>query len=60
MKTRASSTVRVLGHNVRMKIAALPDGSRRVKPEFDDCARAARAAGVPVGLVITAALAAYR
>jgi uncharacterized protein (DUF111 family) len=30
-----------------------------VKPEFDACAAAARAAGVPVGTVIAAALAAY-
>ncbi|MEP7345075.1 MAG: nickel pincer cofactor biosynthesis protein LarC [Gemmatimonadaceae bacterium] len=56
--TRASSTVRVLGHNVRMKIAALPDGSRRVKPEFDDVWAVSTATGRSPGDVTSLALAA--
>jgi uncharacterized protein (TIGR00299 family) protein len=45
---------------IAVKVSEGPFGPARVKPEFDDCARAARAAGVPVGIVIAAALAAYR
>jgi uncharacterized protein (DUF111 family) len=56
--TRASSTVRVLGHDVRMKIAALPDGSRRVKPEFDDVWAVSTATGRSPGDVTSLALAA--
>jgi uncharacterized protein (TIGR00299 family) protein len=44
---------------IPVKISEGPFGPARVKPEFDACAAAARAAGVPVGIVIAAALAAY-
>jgi len=44
---------------IPLKISEGPFGPARVKPEFDACARAARTAGVPVGTVIAAALAAY-
>ena len=44
---------------IPIKISEGPFGPARVKPEFDACAQAARAAGVPVGVVIAAALAAY-
>ena len=37
--------VNVLGHSVRVKIAVLPDGADRVKPEFDDVQRVALATG---------------
>lgn len=42
---RESRTVSVLGHSLNVKVAALPDGGRRVKPEFDDVARVAEATG---------------
>jgi uncharacterized protein (DUF111 family) len=45
--------------SIPLKISEGPFGPARVKPEFDACAQAARAAGVPVGQVIAAALAAY-
>lgn len=44
---------------IALKVSEGPFGPPRVKPEFDDCARAARAAGVSVGVVIAAALAAF-
>jgi pyridinium-3,5-bisthiocarboxylic acid mononucleotide nickel chelatase len=44
---------------IPLKISEGPYGPPRVKPEFDDCVDAARAAGVSVGEVIAAALAAY-
>lgn len=43
---------------VRVKISEGPFGPPQVKPELDDCAAAARAHGVPVRVVIAAALAA--
>lgn len=42
---RQQDTVAVLGHNVRVKIAVLPDGGARIKPEFDDVQRVALATG---------------
>jgi uncharacterized protein (DUF111 family) len=44
---------------IPVKVSEGPFGAARVKPEFDACAAAARAAGVPVALVLAAALAAY-
>ncbi|MEI9951124.1 MAG: nickel pincer cofactor biosynthesis protein LarC [Pseudomonadota bacterium] len=44
---------------IPLKVSEGPYGPARLKPEFDACAAAARAAGVPVGIVIAAALAAY-
>jgi uncharacterized protein (TIGR00299 family) protein len=44
---------------IPLKISEGPFGPARIKPEFDACAAAARAAGASVGAVITAALAAY-
>ena len=43
---------------IRVKISEGPFGPSQVKPEFDDCATAARTHGVPVREVIAAALAA--
>ena len=37
--------VDVLGHSVRVKVAVLPDGGSRAKPEFDDVQRIALATG---------------
>ncbi len=44
---------------IPIKVSEGPYGPPRVKPEFDACAAAARTAGVAVGSVIAAALAAY-
>ncbi len=44
---RAASSVQVLGHAVRVKIAHGPGGSRHVKPEFEDVRRVAEATGRP-------------
>jgi pyridinium-3,5-bisthiocarboxylic acid mononucleotide nickel chelatase len=44
---------------IPVKVSEGPFGPPRVKPEFDACAQAARTAGVPVGVVIAAALGAY-
>ena len=40
---------------IGIKVAELPDGSRVVSAEYDDCKRAARAKGVPLRDVIRAA-----
>jgi uncharacterized protein (TIGR00299 family) protein len=42
---RATTTVSVLGHSVAIKTVQLPDGRRRLKPEFDDVTRVAQATG---------------
>ncbi|HVZ48029.1 MAG TPA: LarC family nickel insertion protein, partial [Gemmatimonadaceae bacterium] len=42
---RRTVSVTVGGHEVAIKIATLPDGSTRIKPEFDDVARVAAATG---------------
>ncbi|NUP56869.1 MAG: nickel pincer cofactor biosynthesis protein LarC [Gemmatimonadaceae bacterium] len=42
---RQQDTIAVLGHSVRVKIAVLPDGGTRIKPEFDDVQRVALATG---------------
>ena len=57
---REESTVQTAFGPVRIKTVALPDGSRRFKPEFDDCAVIAEREGVPVQAVIAAAKAAAR
>jgi uncharacterized protein (DUF111 family) len=55
---RAEARVAVAGHEIRVKVATLPDGTRRAKPEFDDVRRAAVALGRPARAVHDAALAA--
>ena len=55
---RRIATVRVLGHDVRVKVATLPDGAERGKPEFDDVRRVAAATGRPAAEVASRALAA--
>jgi pyridinium-3,5-bisthiocarboxylic acid mononucleotide nickel chelatase len=42
---RERRSVQVLGFDVAVKLVVLPDGSRRVKPEFDDVQRVALATG---------------
>lgn len=41
---------------ISVKIAMLPDGTERATPEYEDCAAAARAAGVSLATVMGAAL----
>lgn len=42
---RDMRTVDVLGHHVRVKVSALPDGQRRAKPEYEDVRSVAEATG---------------
>jgi hypothetical protein len=42
---RSQRSVMVLGHEIGVKVAVLPDGTRRVKPEFEDVQRVAQATG---------------
>jgi uncharacterized protein (DUF111 family) len=51
-------TVNVLGHDVRVKISALPDGRRRAKPEYEDVRSVAEATGRTLQEVTTLAHAA--
>ena len=55
---REESTVQTAFGPVRIKTVALPDGSRRSKPEFDDCAAVAVREGVPLREVAASAQAA--
>jgi pyridinium-3,5-bisthiocarboxylic acid mononucleotide nickel chelatase len=52
---REMRSVDVRGHAVRMKIVSLPDGARRVKPEYDDVARLAEVTGITLREAMTAA-----
>jgi len=52
---REMRSVEVRGHAVRMKIVAMPDGARRVKPEYDDVVRLAEVTGVTLREAVTAA-----
>jgi hypothetical protein len=45
---RESRLVRFDGRDIRVKVATLPDGSRRAKPEFDDLRRVAEETARPV------------
>jgi pyridinium-3,5-bisthiocarboxylic acid mononucleotide nickel chelatase len=42
---RTAVSVTVLGHSISAKVATLPDGSTRAKPEFADVQRVALATG---------------
>lgn len=53
--SRETRSVDVRGHTVRMKIVALPDGARRVKPEYDDVARLAEVTGITLREAVMAA-----
>jgi uncharacterized protein (DUF111 family) len=56
---RSAATVAVAGQSIALKVATLPDGRRRAKPEADDVARAAAALGWDFARVQAAALAAW-
>ena len=45
---RESRLVRFDGRDIRVKVATLPDGSRRAKPEFDDLRRVAEETSRPL------------
>jgi uncharacterized protein (DUF111 family) len=46
--SRESKMVRLDGRDIRVKVATLPDGSKRAKPEFDDLRRAAEETSRPL------------
>lgn len=45
---RSEERVEWRGQQIRVKTAMLPDGQTRTKPEYEDVAAAAQAAGVPI------------
>ncbi|CAA9341855.1 MAG: hypothetical protein AVDCRST_MAG40-2434, partial [uncultured Gemmatimonadaceae bacterium] len=45
---REMQAVSVLGERIAVKVATLPDGRRRAKPEFDDVRNAAGRLGRPI------------
>jgi uncharacterized protein (TIGR00299 family) protein len=53
---RTVETVEVFGHSVSVKVAVLPDGTRRAKPEFLDVQRVALATGRPLQDIFRLAL----
>jgi hypothetical protein len=57
---RVLQTVETPYGDVRVKVASLEGREVGAHPEYDDCLRRARDAGVPVKEVVAAALAAYR
>lgn len=56
---RSTETVSLPEGTVRMKVAHLPDGTKRAAPEFEDCAAIARVTGRPLIEVQEAARRAY-
>lgn len=55
---RSGDVVDVLGHEVRIKVATLPNGQQRRKPEYEDVWAVARATGRSLSDVSSLALAA--
>ena len=55
-RPRRTVEVETLYGKIPLKVAEGPFGPPQIKPEYDACAAAARAHGVPVRVVITAAL----
>jgi uncharacterized protein (DUF111 family) len=53
---REQRTVDVLGHSVRVKVATLPGGGQRGKPEYEDVQVVSRATGRSLGDVTSLAL----
>src|SRR5256714_14878308 len=48
---RESRLVRFDGRDIRVKVATLPDGTQRAKPEFDDLRRVAEETSRPLAAV---------
>jgi uncharacterized protein (DUF111 family) len=44
---RESRVIKLNGRDIRVKVATLPDGSERSKPEFDDVRRVAEETSRP-------------
>ncbi|WP_437534725.1 nickel pincer cofactor biosynthesis protein LarC [Sorangium sp. So ce726] len=59
-RPRRIITVQTAYGAIRVKISEGPFGPPQIKPEFDDCAAAARTHGVPVREVVSAALSAAK
>ena len=57
---RVERAVSVLGHRITVKVATLPDGTDRAKPEFDDVKRAAEETGRPANDIFSLATEAAR
>jgi uncharacterized protein (TIGR00299 family) protein len=53
---RESKLVRFDGRDIRVKVATLPDGTRRAKPEFDDLRRVAEETARPVAEIRAAVM----
>ena len=53
---RSTVSVDVQGHSVSVKVAVLPDGTRRAKPEFVDVQRVSLATGQPLQDIFRLAL----
>lgn len=53
---RESRMVRFDGRDIRVKVATLPDGTRRAKPEFDDLRRVAEETARPVAEIRSAVM----
>jgi uncharacterized protein (TIGR00299 family) protein len=52
---RETRTVRVLGHDVRLKLTTLPDGRLQTKPEFEDVRAVAQSTGRSVSEITSLA-----
>jgi uncharacterized protein (DUF111 family) len=53
---RESRLVRFDGRDIRVKVATLPDGTRRAKPEFDDLRRVAEETSRPLSEIRSAVM----
>jgi hypothetical protein len=53
---RESTLVRFDGRDIRVKVATLPDGTRRAKPEFDDLRRVAEETERPLAEIRAAVM----
>lgn len=53
---RTTTSVQVHGHSVSVKVAVLPDGTKRAKPEFLDVQRVSLATGQPLQDIFRLAL----
>jgi pyridinium-3,5-bisthiocarboxylic acid mononucleotide nickel chelatase len=56
---RESRMVRFDGRDIRVKVATLPDGSKRAKPEFDDLRRVAEETSRPLAEIRSEVLSAF-